>query len=98
MKMFSSGSPTYKIFKTRNYEGMFDSLLNEKTRMNCGFREFGAKNLGNLFWTNLEEILVGRHRHVLDLFDQLEEDRLLKVAKDPHVLKHKPEHHFPLCC
>ena len=60
----------------------------------------GAKNLGDLFRANLEEKLVGRHRHVLNLFDQLEEDRLLKVAKDPHVLEHKPvhsNHHFPLC-
>ena len=40
--------------------------------------------------TNLEQILVGRHRHVLNLLDQLQEDWLLKVAKDPHVLKHKP--------
>ena len=40
--------------------------------------------------TNLEQILVGWYRHVLNLLDQLQEDWLLKVAKDPHVLKHKP--------
>ena len=40
--------------------------------------------------TNLEQILVGWHRHVLNLLDQLQEDWLLKVAKYPHILKHKP--------
>ena len=40
--------------------------------------------------SDLEKVLVSRDRHVLDLLDQLQEDWLFKVAKDPHVLKHKP--------
>ena len=40
--------------------------------------------------SDLEKVLVSRDRHVLDLLDQLQEDRLFEVAKDPHILKHKP--------
>ncbi len=40
---------------------------------------------------DLEEVLVGRDGDILDVLDNLQEDRLLKVAEHSHVLQHKLE-------
>ncbi len=40
---------------------------------------------------DLEEVLVGRDGDILDVLDNLQKNRLLKVAEHPHVLQHKLE-------